>query len=88
MARIRFWKVWRAIREAQREAQKEWPVEVRWNLDAIRQFGPEHVMEVARVAAKYVGDGAISFGIGGDEVRGPALGCARLIVMRKMPGCD
>jgi adenosine deaminase len=29
-------------------------------------------MEVARVAAKYVGDGAISFGIGGDEVRGPA----------------
>jgi aminodeoxyfutalosine deaminase len=67
-----FGMVWRAIREAQREAQKEWPVEVWWNLDAIRQFGPEHVMEVARVAAKYVGDGAISFGIGGDEVGGPA----------------
>jgi adenosine deaminase len=30
-------------------------------------------MEVARVAARYVGDGAISFGIGGDEVGGPAL---------------
>jgi adenosine deaminase len=30
-------------------------------------------MEVARVAAKYVGDGAISFGIGGDEAGGPAL---------------
>src|SRR5580704_18973739 len=67
-----FGTVWRAIREAQREAQKVWPVEVWWNLDAIREFGPEHVMEVARVAAKYVGDGAISFGIGGDEVRGPA----------------
>ena len=26
-------------------------------------------MEVARLAANYVGDGAISFGIGGDEVR-------------------
>jgi aminodeoxyfutalosine deaminase len=68
-----FNSVWRAIREAQRESEEKWPVEVGWNLDAIRQFGPEHVMEVARVAAKYVGDGAISFGIGGDEVGGPAL---------------
>jgi aminodeoxyfutalosine deaminase len=68
-----FHSVWRAIRDAQREAEKEWPVEVWWNLDAIRQFGPDHVMDVARIAAKYVGDGAISFGIGGDEVGGPAL---------------
>ena len=29
-----FGTVWRAIREAQREAQAEWPVEVHWNLDA------------------------------------------------------
>jgi adenosine deaminase/aminodeoxyfutalosine deaminase len=69
-----FHSVWRAIREAQREAEKKLPVEVWWNLDAIRQFGPDHAMEVARVAARYVGDGAISFGIGGDEVGGPALG--------------
>ena len=69
-----FRSVWRAIREAQREAEKRWPVKVLWNLDAIRQMGPEHVMQVARVAADYVGDGAISFGIGGDEVGGPAIG--------------
>lgn len=69
-----FKTVWRAIREAQREAQKQWPVEVRWNLDAIRQFGPDHVMDVARLAANCVGDGAVSFGIGGDELRGPASG--------------
>jgi adenosine deaminase/aminodeoxyfutalosine deaminase len=65
--------VWRAIRAAQREACQTAPVEIFWNLDAIRQFGPDHVMEVARLAAGYVGDGAVSFGIGGDEVRGPAL---------------
>ncbi len=65
--------VWREIRAAQREARRQWPVDVRWNLDAIRQFGPDHVMEVARLAAKYVGDGVVSFGIGGDELRGPAL---------------
>jgi adenosine deaminase/aminodeoxyfutalosine deaminase len=64
--------VWRAIREAQMEASARTGVEIWWNLDAIRQFGPDHVLDVARVAAKYVGDGVISFGIGGDELRGPA----------------
>jgi aminodeoxyfutalosine deaminase len=68
-----FRSVWRAIRAAQNEASTMWPVEVVWNLDAIRQFGPEHVMAVARVAAGHVGDGAVSFGIGGDEVGGPAI---------------
>ncbi|HZL56809.1 MAG TPA: adenosine deaminase [Bryobacteraceae bacterium] len=67
-----FPSVWRAIREAQREACSRTGVGIRWNLDAIRQFGPDHVMEVARMAANYVGDGVISFGIGGDELRGPA----------------
>jgi adenosine deaminase/aminodeoxyfutalosine deaminase len=67
-----FDSVWRAIRAAQKEAQAKWPVEICWNLDAIRQLGPEHVMEIAKLAGRYVGDGAISFGIGGDEVRGPA----------------
>ena len=67
-----FGAVWNAIREAQKEAFGTWPVEVWWNFDAIRQFGPEHVMQVARVAAKYVDDGVISFGIGGDEIGGPA----------------
>jgi aminodeoxyfutalosine deaminase len=67
-----FGSVWRAIREAQREAQKQWPVEVWWNLDAIRQLGPEHVMDIAKLTARYVDDGVVSFGIGGDEVRGAA----------------
>jgi aminodeoxyfutalosine deaminase len=69
-----FRSVWRAIREAQREAEARLGIEVWWNLDAIRQMGAEHVMEVARLAGDYVGDGAISFGIGGDEVAGPAIG--------------
>ncbi len=71
-----FESVWRAIREAQKEAEAyvagRSPVEIHWNLDAIRQMGPEHVMEIAKLSARYVGDGVVSFGIGGDEVRGPA----------------
>ena len=47
-------------------------VAVRWNLDAIRHFGAEHARQVAELAAERVNCGVVSFGIGGDEVRGPA----------------
>lgn len=55
----------------QREAAGS-AVAVRWNLDAIRHFGAEPAMRVAEMAAERVGNGVVSFGIGGDEVRGPA----------------
>jgi len=55
----------------QREAMRS-PVEVQWNLDAVRHFGVEHAMQVAELTARLVGQGVVSFGIGGDEHRGPA----------------
>ncbi len=60
------------IFEAVREAAAGSPVEVRWILDAVRQFGPDHVMRVAELAAERVGRGVVAFGIGGSEQRGPA----------------
>jgi adenosine deaminase/aminodeoxyfutalosine deaminase len=48
------------------------PVRVRWILDGIRHFGPEHVLRVAGLAAARAGDGVVALGIGGDEARGPA----------------
>src|SRR5580658_4695798 len=56
--------VWR---ESQRSSVKTF-----WILDAIRQFGPEKGMEVAEFAVSRRDKGAIAYGIGGDEVRGPA----------------
>ena len=47
-------------------------VEVRWILDAVRQFGVEQAMAVARLAAGLVDRGVVAFGIGGSEERGPA----------------
>jgi len=48
------------------------PVAVRWIIDAVRQFGVEHVSEVAKLAIERTRDGVVALGIGGDEERGPA----------------
>ncbi len=58
--------------DAIRDAGREGPVELRWNLDAVRQFGPEAAWRVAEFAARRLDDGVVSIGIGGDELRGPA----------------
>jgi adenosine deaminase/aminodeoxyfutalosine deaminase len=64
------------IFHAIRQAVVDSGVEIHWIVDAIRHFGPEHVMQVAEQAAALAGDGAsgsiVAFGIGGDEARGPA----------------
>jgi len=60
------------IYDAVRYAAAGSSVIVYWILDAVRHFGPDHAMEVARLAAERVNDGVAAFGIGGDEARGPA----------------
>ena len=57
---------------AVRSAVADSGVQIRWIFDAIRHFGPGHVMRVAEVAAAMAGDDVVAFGIGGDEARGPA----------------
>ncbi len=54
-----------------RESQRS-KVKVFWIPDAVRQFGAEPAMEVAQFAVSRRDDGVVAFGIGGDEVRGPA----------------
>lgn len=54
-----------------READRA-PMPVYFVLDSIRHFGAEQAMSVARLAAERVEDRVVAFGIGGDEVRGPA----------------
>ncbi len=55
----------------QHEASRS-AVDVRWILDAVRQFGAAHVAEVADLAIERAGQGVVAIGIGGDEERGPA----------------
>ena len=53
-------------------AAQESSVQVRWILDAVRQFGVEPAMQVASLAAERVNQGVVALGIGGSEERGPA----------------
>ncbi len=48
------------------------PVKVFWILDAVRQFGAEPGRRVAEFAVSRRDQGVVAFGIGGDEIRGPA----------------
>jgi len=46
-------------------------LKIHWVFDAVRQFGPEPAMEVARWAARFRDQGAVAFGMGGDELAMP-----------------
>jgi len=63
-----FAPIFDAVAEAARGSQ----VEVRWILDAVRQFGVDPAMRVAELAAERVDRQVIAYGIGGSEERGPA----------------
>lgn len=62
----------RAIVEALLDESRRAPLMVRWVLDGVRQFGPAHCIEVAQLAARYVNQGVVGFGVGGDETGCPA----------------
>ncbi len=60
-----------ALREEYQRARPQFPVEVRWVFDAVRNFGPQHVLDVARRAITWKDAGVVAFGIGGDERAAP-----------------
>ena len=64
--------VFEAVERAAAESERRRGVRVQWIFDAIRQFGVEHARQVLDWAGRFRSRGAIAFGIGGDEERGPA----------------
>jgi aminodeoxyfutalosine deaminase len=63
----------RAVYKAIRGACLACPaVKVKWCFDAVRQFGAEPAMRAAEIAAEFLDEDVVAFGIGGDEERGPA----------------
>ena len=64
--------IFEAVAEAAREASRGPGITIGWIFDAVRQFGPDHARKVVSSAARFRDQGVVAFGIGGDEVRGPA----------------
>jgi len=77
-----FGPVFDAIHDAARGS----PVEVRWILDAVRQFGVEPAWEVASLAAARQERGVVAIGIGGSEERGPAEWFKEVFAFAKSAG--
>ncbi len=61
-------------------------MEVRWIVDAVRQFGVEAAMRAAELAVEHAGDGVVAFGIGGDESRGPVEWFTDVFAMARKGG--
>jgi aminodeoxyfutalosine deaminase len=61
-----------AVYDAVWQESQRSPVKTFWIVDAVRHFGAEAGMRVAEFAVSRRDQGAIAFGIGGDEARGPA----------------
>jgi aminodeoxyfutalosine deaminase len=64
--------IFEAVAEAASEASGRSGVRIAWIFDAVRQFGPDQARRVVNIAARFRHQGVVAFGIGGDEVRGPA----------------
>ncbi len=64
--------VFEACAESARDIGSRLGVRVSWIFDAVRQFGADHAREVVTWAARFREAGVVAFGIGGDELRGPA----------------
>ncbi|HLW80999.1 MAG TPA: adenosine deaminase [Candidatus Acidoferrales bacterium] len=61
-----------SILEAAQKQEQATRLQIAWIFDAVRQFGPEKAMEVARLAVQMKSQGVVAFGIGGDEESLPA----------------
>ncbi|MBI4874558.1 MAG: adenosine deaminase [Acidobacteria bacterium] len=75
-----------AIDAAVRRAAAESPVVVRWIWDAVRQWSAEEALRVAEMAAERLDEGVAGFGLGGDEMRGPAEKFASVFAFARSKG--
>ena len=76
-----------ALWEASQSAQEAHGVTLRWLPDAVRQFGTDAAWRAWEAAARAGrAQGVVGFGLGGDEVNGPAAAFAPLFAAVRAEG--
>ncbi len=74
------------FRALQEEAKSFSKIKVAWIFDAIRQFGPDPAARVFAAAREMKKEGVVAIGIGGDEVKGPAIWFKTLYIEAREAG--
>jgi aminodeoxyfutalosine deaminase len=64
--------IFEALERGRERAEKDFGISLLWIFDAVRQFGAEKAKAVADLAIQFRDRNVAGFGIGGDEVQGPA----------------
>ncbi len=64
--------VFEALDNSAQEARKRWGIRAQWIFDAVRQFGVNPARDVLGWTRRFQSRGVVAFGIGGDELQGPA----------------
>jgi aminodeoxyfutalosine deaminase len=64
--------IFEGLERGREHGEKEFGVSLLWIFDAIRQFGAEKAQPVLDLAIRFRERNVAAFGIGGDEVKGPA----------------
>ena len=64
--------IFEALERGRRRGEKEFGVSLLWIFDAVRNFGAEKAQAVLDLAIQFRDRNVAAFGIGGDELKGPA----------------
>jgi len=68
-----FEPLFEGMERGRERGERDFGVSVLWIFDAVRHFGVEAAKRVFELAVRYRDQNVIGVGIGGDEVRGPAI---------------
>jgi len=67
-----FTAIFEGLERGRERGEKDFGISLLWIFDAVRQFGAEKAQEVVDVAIQFRDRNVAGFGIGGDELQGPA----------------
>jgi aminodeoxyfutalosine deaminase len=67
-----FAAIFEGLERGRERGQHDFGVSLLWIFDAVRQFGAEKAQAVAELGVRYRDRNVAGFGIGGDELKGPA----------------
>jgi len=67
-----FSAIFEGLQRGRQRGEKDFGISLVWIFDAIRQFGAEKAQSVLDLAIRFSDRNVVGFGIGGDELAGPA----------------